>query len=277
MKRPIKKSAQSGFTLIELMVALGIFLVICGAAFTLLGTSQQRYQSDSQVLNSFQEARLGMDQIVRDVNDSGFPPPSSFTPIAAAANPNLYASTPFAWSTGYPSNPCSVGTSGTCLSPSNFDLIIETNITPQIANSPVMWVRYQLDTTTNTLKRGIRLKVSTDDPLSDFTSADMVPYIQNVMNNMPNTAASAQLAQVQASYPNMFPGGNAVPIFSYFCDTPSSGALPCSSPFVSNHSPQNIRSVSITLIVMSALPDAQTGQPRLVELNGLGRRINPNQ
>jgi len=33
---------QLGFTLIELLVALGIFLVITGAAFTLLSTSQHR-------------------------------------------------------------------------------------------------------------------------------------------------------------------------------------------------------------------------------------------
>ena len=70
MSRIRTKTEQRGFTLIELLTALGIFLLVCGAAFTLLGTSQQRYQTDAQVLNSFQEARLGLDQIVRDVNDS---------------------------------------------------------------------------------------------------------------------------------------------------------------------------------------------------------------
>jgi hypothetical protein len=33
----------------------------------------------------------------------------------------------------------------------------------------------------------------------------------------------------------------------------------------------------ITLIVAAPLPDATTGRPRLVTLNGRGRRINPNQ
>src|ERR1700730_13182859 len=76
MNRVSGARRQLGFTLIELLVALGIFLLVTGAAFTLLGSSQQRYQTESQVLNSFQEARLGLDQIVRDVNDSGFPPPT---------------------------------------------------------------------------------------------------------------------------------------------------------------------------------------------------------
>jgi prepilin-type N-terminal cleavage/methylation domain-containing protein len=270
MKRTMKKSPHSGFTIIELMVALGIFLVIVGAAFTLLGTSQQRYQSDSQVLNSFQEARLGMDQIVRDVNDSGFPPPSSFSSVNST-NANLFASTPFAWSagSGYPSSPCSVG--GSCSNPGdpgNFDLIVETSLTP---SSPVSWVRYQLVNTT--LYRGVAQKVPGDDPAFD-TSSQMTPYVQNVMNN----ASASQIAQFQALYPGIFGAGTAVPIFSYFCDISADstkGQQPCSSS--SNNLPQNIRSVAITLIVMASLPDAQTGQPRLVELSGLGRRINPNQ
>jgi hypothetical protein len=44
-----------------------------------------------------------------------------------------------------------------------------------------------------------------------------------------------------------------------------------------DNSPNNIRDVAITLIVAAPLPDATTGRPRLVQLNGRGRRINPNQ
>src|SRR5882724_8136179 len=115
---------QRGFTLIELLVSLGIFLLVIGAAFTLLGSSQARYQTESQVLTSFQEARLGLDQIVRDVNDAGFPPPSY-----VGTNFNLFTITPFAWNPGYAgNNPCVIG--ATCTTPSDFDLIIETNPNP---------------------------------------------------------------------------------------------------------------------------------------------------
>ena len=130
MSRIRTKTEQRGFTLIELLIALGIFLLVCGAAFTLLGTSQQRYQTDAQVLNSFQEARLGLDQIVRDVNDSGYPPPSFNDGIHTD-----FTDSPFAWSTGYPNNanptgtPCTIG--GNCITPGDFDLIIETKINPQ--------------------------------------------------------------------------------------------------------------------------------------------------
>jgi prepilin-type N-terminal cleavage/methylation domain-containing protein len=239
---------QRGFTLIELLTALGIFLIVCGAAFTLLGSSQQRYQTESQVLNSFQEARLGLDQIVRDVNDSGYPPPTF-----VSTNFNLFAATPFAWSPGYPGSSCQVGS---CTTPGDFDLIIETNPNPQDAGSTVQWIRYKLNGTT--LFRGVVPKLSGDDPAADTSAAGvLVPFVQNVVN---------------VSSP---PGGVAVPIFSYTCDT---GGLPLSCPLAGTaNAPANIRDVVVTLLVAAPLPDATTGQLRIVELTGRGRRVNPNQ
>jgi prepilin-type N-terminal cleavage/methylation domain-containing protein len=282
MTRTSRNVRPTGFTLIELMVALGIFLVISGVAFSLLGLSQQRYQSESQVSNAFQDARLALDEIVRDVNGSGFPPPNQFSFPPTVLNPpnaSLYASTPFAWSPGYPATPCLIGTAGggTCSTatagdsaPGDFDLIVETNITPQVANSPVQWIRYQLQGTT--LYRGTAPKVAGDDPDADtFASGVMLPYVQNVMNN----ASAGQIAQFQAAYPGMFPGGTAVPIFSYICDS-TPVPQPCPLAAGSN-SPMNIRDVAITLIVMAPSTDAQaSGRPLLVQLNGRARRINPN-
>ena len=270
MRRAPGQARQRGFTLIELLTALGIFLVVCGAAFTLLGSSQQRYQTESQVLTSFQEARLALDQIVRDVNDAGYPPPSF-----VSTNYNLFANSPFAWSPNYASSPCQIGTGGggTCTTPGDFDLIVETNPNPPTGVT-VQWIRYRLQGAT--LMRGAVDKSWGNDP--DFytaTSGNLAPLVQNVVNN----SSPAQIAQYQAIYPGMFPGGIPVPIFSYTCDTPTL-ALPqppaCPSALGDN-SPVNIRDVTITLIVAAPLPDATTGLPRLVQLIGRGRRINPNQ
>jgi len=70
-----------------------------------------------------------------------------------------------------------------------------------------------------------------------------------------------------------------VPIFTYTCDTPTAPqpqppVCPLAGP---DNSPRNIRDVVVTLIVAAPLPDATTGQPRLVQLSGRGRRVNPNQ
>ena len=283
MSRVLDGTAQLGFTLIELLTALGIFLIICGAAFTLLSSSQQRFKSESQVLNSFQEARLAMDQIVRDVNDSGFPPPAF-----NGGNPIQFATAPFAWSTGagYPGAPCNIGTAGggTCTtaaggtSPGDFDLIIETNPNIQDPGNPVQWIRYQLVGTT--LMRGVANKVVNDDPDTATSAAGVLaPLVQNVVNN----GCPPQIPTCQAAYPGLFPGGVPVPIFTYLCDNPPVPQFPlpptisCTSAAAgASNAPANIREVTITLIVAAPLPDATTGVPRLVQLTGRGRRMNPN-
>lgn len=288
---------QHGFTLIELLTALGIFLLITSAAFTLLSSSQQRYQTESQVLTSFQEARLGLDQMVRDVNDAGFPPPSFFS----SSQPQQSVISPFAWSSGagYPNplNRCAIGTGGggTCFTgsggtaPGDFDIIIETNPNPgdpNCAPSCVQWIRYQLQG--NTLMRAAVYKTSTGLDPDGTTAGNLVPFVQNVVNNSP----TLQIGQIQldTAYPTVFPGGAPLPIFQYTCDTPSlSQALPLptapcatTAPGVTpapaaDNCPTNIRDVLITLIVAAPLPDSQTGRPRLIQLEGRGRRINPNQ
>jgi prepilin-type N-terminal cleavage/methylation domain-containing protein len=281
MKSGVKGGRSTGFTLVELLVALGIFLLITGAAFTLLGTSQNQYHTESQVLTSFQEARLGLDQIVRDVNDAGYPPPTFLKP----GFPGLSTSSPFAWSPNYPNNGCqiSVGGSGTCTTaaagdtaPGDFDLIIETN--SDLPGAPVQWIRYQLQNTAPlpTLMRGAVPKGPGDPDAS--TAAALAPFVQNVVNTqVVQNVTNPQVTPYQAAYPAIFPGGAAVPIFSYTCDSssPPPPTVPCSGSGADN-SPKNIREVNITLIVAAPLPDASSGRLRLVMLNGRGRRINPN-
>jgi type II secretory pathway pseudopilin PulG len=275
MKRVCQKQSGQGFSLIEMMIAAVIFILLCSAAFALLSLAQQRYQTESQVLNSFQEARFGLDEIVRDVNGSGYPPKNSFSfSINPPPATNLYASTPVAWDPGYPNSPCQIGTAGggTCTpTPSDFDMIIERDVDPW-RHDGVEWTRYQLQGTV--LSRAQTYKVVGGDP-DGTTSQAFVPYVQNVMNN----ALPAQIAQFRLVYPQMFPSGNPVPIFSYFCanPTPPPSTIACSLVGPPYNSPVNITDVEITLIVMAPTVDAQTGAPRFIELHGRGHSLNPIQ
>jgi prepilin-type N-terminal cleavage/methylation domain-containing protein len=267
MKALRTRTVQSGFTLIELMVSVAIFLLICGAIFELMGTTQNRFKTESQVLGAFEEARLGLDQIVRDVNDAGYPPQNHFSATVPVTS---FAASPIAWSPNYaPATPCQIGTAGggTCTSPGDFELIVEGDVD---GTGTVEWIRYQLVGTT--LFRGVLTPKVAGDPVAAISGAGvMLPYVLNVMNNAP----PAQIAQFQAAYPAMFPGGNPQPLFQYWCDTPN-GQVLCQNAAGSN-SPANVRDVDITLIVMAPNIDAQTNQVHLVELNGRGHRVNPNQ
>ncbi len=252
----------------ELLMAMAIFILICGAMFGLLQLSQQKYSSESQLSGTFQEARLAIDQIVRDVNDAGYPPLSFFSQVPAL--PADYAYSPIVWAPGYVAGsgvvtPCLIGTAGggTCSSPGDFDLIIETTLSGQ-----VNWIRYQLVGTT--LFRGFVPKTATD-PISATSAAGvMVPFVTNVMNN----PDAATLGLITAQNPTMFPGGVPVPVFQYLCETPS-GLLACPAAGI-NNAPGEIRDVDVTLIVATRQRDAQTQRLKLVELNGRGHRLNPS-
>jgi type II secretory pathway pseudopilin PulG len=247
----------------ELMVSVAIFMLICGAIFELMGTTQKRFRTESQVLGAFEEARLGLDQIVRDVNDSGYPPQNHFS---GAAPVTAFAVSPIAWSPNYaPATPCQIGT--TCASPGDFDLIVEGDVD----GTGVQWIRYQLPPGSTTLFRGAILKGGVGvDPIAT-TAPQMLPYVLNVMNR----ATAAQIATFQAAFPAMFPGGTPQPLFQFSCDTPA-GPVLCQNA-LANNSPANVRDVDITLIVMTPNTDAQTNQVHLVELNGRGHRVNPNK
>jgi prepilin-type N-terminal cleavage/methylation domain-containing protein len=257
---------QAGFTLLELLIATAVFLLICGAIFGLLNLAQKNYGSETQISSSFQEARLAVDQIVTDFDQAGYPSLSMFSEVPPA---NLYAYGPVAWSPGYTTNPptpCQVGTAlgGTCVTPGDFDLIVETT-----SGGVVSWIRYQLLNTT--LYRSVVPKVPGMDP-AVATSAPgvMVPFIVNVMNSPP----ADQFAELIATYPTMYPGGQPVPIFQFTCDT-SAGTTPCPTAVADDLTTQ-IRDVDVTLIVRTTQRDQQTQKWKLVELNGRGHRSNPD-
>ena len=135
-----------------------------------------------------------------------------------------------------------------------YDLIIEADIDPQ-NNNGIEWVRYRLNGTT--LERGVATKVAGADPELS-TAPNMVEYVSNVINN----ASAATMTSVRNSYPTMFPGNTPVPVFTYALEGGGT-------------TPDKIREVNITLIVMSQDLDPKTGQPRVVTLTGHARRMNP--
>lgn len=276
--------SHRGFTLLELLIATAIFLVICAAMFTLLQSAQQKYAVETQMSGSFSEARLGLDQLVRDINISGYPTVNMFSNPSIVSS-SSYALAPLAWSFGYlnsPPSPCQFG--ATCgSSPNDTDLIVETNLAPTVPGSSVSWIHYQWVANTNdpnntgTLYRGIVAKTGADPVSTSSQPGVMAPLVNNVVNY----AQGALLAQINTQYPSMLPNGTQ-PIFTYSCSTPT-GPLPCSCPPSSPgcvsasypyNTPRYVSDVDITLIVMTPQPDMQTQSIKLIELTGRGHRTN---
>jgi prepilin-type N-terminal cleavage/methylation domain-containing protein len=95
---------QSGFTLLELLLVLGILGLVTGAVFSQMGVAQQRMTTEGVKLDDFQEARDFVDQFFRDINQIGDPNPRIADTSSLLWSPGLTKLTP-------PSPPWSVWTS----------------------------------------------------------------------------------------------------------------------------------------------------------------------
>jgi prepilin-type N-terminal cleavage/methylation domain-containing protein len=278
VKAPTQNREEQGFSILELLIAMAIFLAICGAMFELLRMSQQKYSGETQLSAAYQDSRLAMDQIVRDFNIAGYPPADMFSVLPSATS--QYAITPVAWIPGYtnvPPSPCALGQpvvgGGTCGgNPGDYDLVIETRIPPTPGdppNPPVSWICYHYDRISLTLYRDVVQKTAGSPPSSSQVMTDGTALLKNVMNS-----PGSLMSQIVAQNATMFPGGVAQPIFQYTCDTPG-GPMPCWQAPAANNSPKSIRDVDVTLIVMTPQQDLETQSLKLVELFGRGHRSNP--
>ncbi len=87
----LRERSQSGFSLLELMIAIVILAVV--VAVIVSGVTQLQKSNTNQAVNVdlTQEARQFMDQVVQDLHQAGFPNSKMFDPATLAGNPNSYA------------------------------------------------------------------------------------------------------------------------------------------------------------------------------------------
>ena len=71
----------------------------------------------------------------------------------------------------------------------------------------VNWIRYRL--ANGTLYRAVVPKSGGDPVVATSAAGAMVPFLSNVLN----IPTAAQLAEIVAANPTMFPLGNPVPLF----------------------------------------------------------------
>src|ERR1041385_5184941 len=81
------RSNERGFSLIELMMVLVIFMVVMGAVFRLMNLATARSSTEQAKLDMFQEAREFMDQMSRDLRQAGYPNVRDFVASALTVDP----------------------------------------------------------------------------------------------------------------------------------------------------------------------------------------------
>lgn len=233
-----------GFALVELLIAVLIFLIIGGAALGLLDFGLARERSEQQQLDTLEETRVALNQLASDIHRAGYPPLSSFQ-AGVTVPANLYA-VPFTGIvSGSINQTCSVNGGGTpCTIPGPYDLVIETQ-----DGSIIDWIYYQVKASSLnpgvcTLYRTVTPKTVGGNPTGGLTA----PLAEQLINTSAGTCSLT----------------NGTPVFTYVC---AGGALSCT--------PENIAEVSIQLQAVSLHADIQTGQVNAITLRTVARRINP--
>lgn len=99
MKKPHFKSSQSGFSLIELLIAMSVSVVLMGLASVLLAGSFNIRARENQRSEAIADAQRGLNLMTREIANSGYAladngivlPDSSNTSIRVRANLNAAA------------------------------------------------------------------------------------------------------------------------------------------------------------------------------------------
>jgi Tfp pilus assembly protein PilW len=229
---------NAGFTLLELMVATLLFVVITGVVFAVVIATQARYKAEKEYMQAFQQANVAIDQIARDIHGAGFP-----SKIVYSSSVQSVSSNATKWAVPVP-----------LAAP--FDLILEED---QNDGLGVKWIRYKL--IGNTLYRGVLVKTAADPATVIDASGALAPYLENVMNN----ASGSEIATITASYPGTFPGGAAVPVFTFPLYQGAAQVAP------------NIRNINVALIVQAPNKDLQTQGVRIATFTAQASTINPYQ
>jgi len=90
-----RRGREQGFTLIELMISVGILTVVVGVVVEGLTKLMQRNTIETAKVDLTQQSREFMDQIVNDIHQSGYPSakmfdPATLVPLSNPVNCNLY-------------------------------------------------------------------------------------------------------------------------------------------------------------------------------------------
>ena len=99
--RNLARRLQHGFSLIEMMLVVGIMGIISAGILSQMNEAQQRGYSEQVKLDNFQEARDFVDQFFRDINQIGYPSSRLVDTTSLSWAPALTTQATYAWANTY--------------------------------------------------------------------------------------------------------------------------------------------------------------------------------
>lgn len=257
-----------GFSLIEMLIVVAVLSVVLGAIFNTILDGMKKYRLEENRVNTTQESREFLDQIVRDLHSSGYPGLKMYNPAALPA-PALNNSTVAAGL---------VAVSAT-------DLWFEGDIDD---TGQVQSIRYTLQALPDgncpcTMMRSAVLKVQGTAP-----SAQNVNYntqLQNVINSTGGAAPYAidgttPFNGVQVNNDVLYATFKQPAVFSFFDQNGNPVVVPNDLRGANLNTGVNVaqgltvRMMSVSLNLLSAQQDMQTHLRSGVSMRAMVKLIN---
>ena len=73
LRGQLRAADETGFTLIETMVTLGVLVMVLGIVFSYIGRLQRVYRAEETKVDATQETRTLLDSMERELHQAGFP------------------------------------------------------------------------------------------------------------------------------------------------------------------------------------------------------------
>jgi prepilin-type N-terminal cleavage/methylation domain-containing protein len=259
---------QLGFSLIEMLIVVAVLSLVMGAIFSTILDGMKKYRLEENRVNTTQESREFLDQIVRDLHSAGYPGLKMFDPGGLGATPtnNSFVSAGL------------VAVSAT-------DIWFEGDIDD---SGNVQSIRYTLQTLANGDCPCIMMR-SAVQKTTGSPSTQLVNYntqLQNVINSTGGAApypidGSTRFNGVNVNNDTLYATYKTVPVFSFYDQNGNPIVVPNDlqganlNTGINVAQSNNVRMMSVALNLLSAQQDLQTklrsgvSMRAMVKLNNL--------
>jgi prepilin-type N-terminal cleavage/methylation domain-containing protein len=246
------KSRLSGFSLIEVMVVIGIISIVVGAILTQVNQLQQRATAEQGKVDDFQQARDFLDQIFRDSRQMGYPNIRNFDTTVAPFTTTSTSCTSTTWQ-ATKANDCRIAVGLVKITPTMLEF--EGDVDGSGTVSVVSYALNGSGACSTCLQRAQVAKVNGDNVTaqSNLTSSSYTVEVQNVQN----TSGTPPIFSAYDS------SGNAVTIGTGI-DMDNNAATIA-----------GIRTIEVKLSIASATAiDPKTGQQIEADIGGRVQVVN---
>jgi type II secretory pathway pseudopilin PulG len=232
---------QSGFSLLEILVVVAILMVVLGVVFAAMNVIQKRNSTEQAQVDITQNAREFVDQLSRDLHNTGYPNARMYSAAPNYANNNIAA-------------PGLLAASAT-------DIVFEGDMD---GSGTVTTFRYHLQNVSGncpcTLQRSAMYRSNTVTGITTAGSPTYAAEVENVVNSIGGTAWTISGTSPRGASNNTYYAHyKQDPVFQFFDVNGASVTVPDDlSGGFNGSTAATVRTIIVTMNVLASQVDMDT-------------------